>query len=266
MTKRFFRKTAAPGYYNQRFRPSQGIDNMYVPFAGRWYSQNGDQIKTDRNPANFKYSNNLFFQEASEFRNRGADYLYQVFSRLHRSNDGWTRTLLGYTGLCFMMAHKALFWKVHCFSFAIFTLARIRDKGAEPTIDEVNVLDTIFGHDKLKELFTPETYHVIDYNQEWDKGRDNPYFPEYKSAVNKFFNVDCNTTTGFYKFGDVESGATMTLHFKTMPYANNKFNFSEPFYVYDMWAEISHNGEFTTERIVKPEEVLRTKRIFVPWH
>lgn len=44
------------------------------------------------------------------------------------------------------------------------TLARIRDKGAEPTIDEVMILDTIFKNEKLGKLFTPETYHVIDYD------------------------------------------------------------------------------------------------------
>lgn len=146
------------------------------------------------------------------------------------------------------------------------TLARIRDKGAEPTIDEVWVLDTIFKNEKLNKLFTPETYHVVDYDQEFDKGTDNPYFPEYRTPMAKFFNTDSNTTSGRYKFGDVESGAMMTLHFKTMPFANNKYNFSEPFMVYDMYAEVTHNGKFFVEHIIKAEEILRTKRIFVIWH
>jgi hypothetical protein len=164
------------------------------------------------------------------------------------------------------MAHQALFWKVHLVCFGLFTASRIRDRAAEPTIDEVWILDTIFKHSKLSKLFTKETYHVIDYHQEFDKGRDNPYFPEYRTRTAKFFNTDCNTTSGYFKFGDVESGAMMTLHFRTMPFANNKFNFSEPFFVYDLWAEITHNGQFTVERILKAEEVLRTKRIFVTWH
>jgi len=33
-----------------------------------------------------------------------------------------------------------------------------------------------------------------------------------------------------------------------------------------MWAEVSHNGQYFTEEIVKAEEVLKTKRIFVIWH
>ena len=91
-------------------------------------------------------------------------------------------------------------------------------------------------------MFSPETYHIIDFDQEWEAGLDNSFFPEYKTSIARFFNTDCNTTTGRYKFGDVESGAMMTLHFKTMPYSHNKYHFTEPFMVYDMWAEVSHNG------------------------
>ena len=107
---------------------------------------------------------------------------------------------------------------------------------------------------------------MLDYDQEYDEGRENPYFPEYRTPTAKFFNVDANTTTGKYKIGDLESGALMTLYFKTMPYANNKYNLTEPFMVYDMWAEVNHNGEYFSESMVKAEEVLRTKRIFVSWH
>ena len=100
----------------------------------------------------------------------------------------------------------------------------------------------------------------------WEKGTENPYFPEYRTNGAKFFNVDCNTTTGFYKFGDVESGAMMTLHFKTMPFASNRYCLTEPFFIYDLWAEIVKDGEIEKVCIIKAEEILKTKRIFVPWH
>ena len=58
----------------------------------------------------------------------------------------------------------------------------------------------------------------------------------------------------------------MTINFKTMPYANNRYNMSEPFYVYDMSAEITHDGEYTKHHLIKPKDVFKTKRIFVPWH
>ena len=75
-----------------------------------------------------------------------------------------------------------------------------------------------------------------------------------------------NTTTGRYKIGDVESGAMMTLHFKTMPYSNNKYYYTEPFLIYDMWAEVSHNGNVFTEQIISHKDVLKSKKIFVLWH
>ena len=75
-----------------------------------------------------------------------------------------------------------------------------------------------------------------------------------------------NTTTGRYKIGDVESGAIMTLHFRTMPYSNNKYYFTEPFLIYDMWAEISHNGQVCTEQIINHKDVLKSKSIYVIWH
>jgi hypothetical protein len=164
------------------------------------------------------------------------------------------------------MFNQALIWKLHFAFFTMATLSRIRDKGCEPVMDEIMVLDTVFANEKLRKLFSPDTYHIIDYDQEWDKGLDSPYFPEYRTPIARFFNTDTNTTTGRYKFGDLESGATMTLHFKTMPFANNKYHFSEPFMVYDMWAEVQHDGKYFTEHIIKAEEILKTKRIFVIWH
>lgn len=143
---------------------------------------------------------------------------------------------------------------------------RIRDRGMEPTVDEIHILDTIFKNEKIASLFSPTTYHVIDYDQEWEAGFENPYFPEYKTSFARFFNTDMNTTVGNYKFGDVESGATMTLHFKTMPFSNNKYNYTDPFLIYDMHAEITHNGKVHVEQLVKAEEVLKTKKIFVTLH
>lgn len=68
---------------------------------------------------------------------RGADYFYQVYKRLHRSNDSWTRALVGYSAFTYMMFNNALIWKIHFFFFSLFTFTRIRDRGMEPQIDEV---------------------------------------------------------------------------------------------------------------------------------
>ena len=64
---------------------------------------------------------------------------------------------------------------------------------------------------EINEYFNEETIHVLDYQCEFDKEVDTDKFPEYKNKVWQFFNTDTSMTTGHFKFGDVESGATMTL-------------------------------------------------------
>lgn len=165
---------------------------------------------------------------------RASDYLFQIGCRIHRSNDGWTKMLAGYTSFCFLMASQAFVWKLHLAFSAAVLVTRIRDRGNEPRADEINILDTVFANDKLNTLFTPDTYHIIDFDQEFDSGFNSARFPDYDSTMARWFNVDCNTTTGMYKFGDVETGATMTVDFKTMPFSHTKFEFTEPFLIYDM--------------------------------
>jgi hypothetical protein len=49
-----------------------------------------------------------------------------------------------------------------------------------------------------------------------------------------------------------------------MPTSANQYFYSDPFHVYDMVIEIVNNGEYTVEHVIKAEEVLKGKRIFVP--
>jgi hypothetical protein len=73
--------------------------------------------------------------------------------------------------------------------------------------------DFLLKHEVVGKYLKFETHHVIDMNMEYDKGLENPYFPEYRTRLSRFFNTDTNTTTGFYKFGDLETGAIVTVHF-----------------------------------------------------
>jgi len=261
------RLSGNPGWYNKRFEPSRGHDGNFIDYNTPVMGAEGFEPKqTNRDPSKFKYSSNIFKSDYWEYRLRAADTVYQIASRLHRSNDGWTRLLSGYTLFTLFMGPQALIWKMHFAFFSMALYARVRDKGAEPTVDEIYLLDTIFNNEKLASLFSPKSYHIIDYDQEWDEGRVHPYFPEYTATAAKFFNADTNSTTGMYKLGDVDSGAMMTLNFKTMAYSNNKYNFTEPFLVYDLYAEVTHNGNVFTECIIKAEDTLKTKRAFVPWH
>lgn len=89
---------------------------------------------------------------------------------------------------------------------------RIRDKTLDPEINEVHLRDFIHQNPELGQLFKPETIHLMDYDMEYDTGFPcEKKFPEFKNKFFRFFNNDTHMCTGFFKFGDLESGATMTL-------------------------------------------------------
>lgn len=50
---RGFRKNANPGYYNMRFKPSQGNDHMYMHNWAYVHGPNDEATKTNRDPAAF---------------------------------------------------------------------------------------------------------------------------------------------------------------------------------------------------------------------
>ena len=99
---------------------------------------------------------------------------------------------------------------------------------------------------------------------EYDEAYDTNLFPSFNTPLARFFNTDTNTTKGFMKLGDLETGAKITVHFKTMPYSANQFMYSDPFLVYDMVVEINNKGNVETVHAIKAEETLAAKKVFVP--
>lgn len=126
------------------------------------------------------------------------------------------------------------------------------------------LFDFLLSHEKTKDHLKFGTFHVIDFNMEFEKDTSNPLFPEYNTALARFFNTDNNCTKGFMKLGDVETGSIVTVNFKTMPYSANQFMWADPFLFYEMTAEVNSNGNIETHELIKPEEVLDSKKIFVP--
>lgn len=80
-------------------------------------------------------------------------------------------------------------------------------------------------------------------------------------------------TEGFFKMGDVETGAVMNLKFKTMPVPGKfRYQVGEPFYFYDLrgiasnylsLAEITHQGQFKEVVLVDEAEALKKMRPFL---
>lgn len=137
-------------------------------------------------------------------------------------------------------------------------------KTEEPRIDEVWLFDFLLKNEKTKDHLKWGSFHVIDFNMEFDKGLDNPLFPDCKLPVAKFFNTDTGCCTGNMKLGDLETGSLVTVHFKTMPYSANQFFYADPFLVYDMKVETNRKGYIETHQLIEPKEVLEAKKIFIP--
>ena len=49
-----------------------------------------------------------------------------------------------------------------------------------------------------------------------------------------------------------------------MPYSANQYFYADPFLVYDMVIEIAHLGEYQSIHLIKAEDTLKAKRVFVP--
>jgi hypothetical protein len=143
-------------------------------------------------------------------------------------------------------------------------MARVLSKTEEPRLDEVWLFDFLLNNKEIGKYLKKGSFHVIDFNMEFDKGIDSSLFPEYNNSTAKFFNVDTNTTTGFMKLGDVETGAMVHVDFKTMAYSTNYYAYADPFLIYDMKAEVNLNGNIEILHLIKAEDVLAAKRPFVP--
>jgi hypothetical protein len=76
VSTRGFRKNVNPSFYNLRFKPSQGIDNIYFHSWANIHAASEDATKTNRDPSKFDYTNNLFRNDFMEWRMRAADYLF----------------------------------------------------------------------------------------------------------------------------------------------------------------------------------------------
>lgn len=97
-------------------------------------------------------------------------------------------------------------------------IARVFSKTEEPKIDEIWLTDLLLQHDEIKKYLKMDSFYVMDFSMEYDKDLSSPYFPEYRTRLARFFNTDTNTTTGFMKYADLETGAIVTanvrIHFK----------------------------------------------------
>ena len=139
---------------------------------------------------------------------------------------------------------------------------RVRDRVLDPDIKETYLRDLLYKTPEISKYFKEETLNVLDYDLEYDKGFKDT--DKFNNKVFRFFNNDPSMCTGFFKFGDVESNATMHLKMKTMPVAGQfRYQVGEPFFFYDLRAEITHNGKVEEVVLVDEKECLKKHRPFL---
>ncbi|CAD8155856.1 unnamed protein product [Paramecium pentaurelia] len=174
----------------------------------------------------------------------------------------------------FLPAFSLFFYQFYplAFGFKVLTVlplamlyVRARDKCGDPDFKETYLRDMLYKNNEINALFKDETLHVLDYDCEYDRGYPCPEkFPEFKNKFWQFFNTDTSMTTGYFKMADVETGAVMNLKFKTMPVPGKyRYQIGEPFYFYDLRAEITHNGQHKEVVLVDEKVALQKIRPFL---
>jgi hypothetical protein len=187
------------------------------------------------------------------------------WERRHRMYDNFSVYFLpGSSFLMYQMADITFGFKLLSILPWFMLYVRVRDRTADPDFKETYLRDMIYKNPEIAQLFNEESIHVLDYECEYDKTIDYEKFPEYNNRTWQFFNTDTSMSTGHFKFGDLESGATMNLKFKTMP-APGKFRYQvgEPFYFYDLRADVVHNGQYKEVVLVDEKETLKKMRPFL---
>lgn len=245
------------------------------PYNKRWqfkwkhayYTYPKDNFEHDsvRKPEDTKVSTPMFHAWIQDLKLRWLPGLNTWWERRHRVYDTFQLYTLPGLSLTFYMLSDVTFgFKLLSVLPWFMFYTRLRDRTLDPDIKETFLRDMIYKNPEISKLFQEETIHVIDYDCEYDREIDYVKFPEFNNSAWKFFNSDTSMTTGFFKFGDLESGATMTLKFKTMP-APGRFRYQvgEPYYFYDLRADVLHNGVYQEVVLVDEAECLKRIRPFL---
>lgn len=188
-----------------------------------------------------------------------------MVERIHRISDPFTSKLIpgAFIGVSFFTQSHIMFAFLQLMLATSFWI-RWRDRSADPEIEETYLRTIIHENPRVQELFSVDTMHVLDFDCEYAPMPDAEDFPEFQNPLFRFFNTDGNMTRGHFVFGDLESNATMRLTFETMPVVGKaRFSLGEPFYFFDVQAEITHNGMLEKVVLVDRAESLKKFRPFL---
>lgn len=187
-------------------------------------------------------------------------------NRLHRLNTPFEKYFLP-----IWTVSALLFWPLDL-SFKVMTLIplcglwiRVKGKVVDPEIEETYLRELLRQNMTISKYFSEETLHLLDFHCEYIPGFPNmEEMPEYKNTIYRFFNNDTYMTEGHMVVGDLESGAMMKVKFQTMPVrGDSRFQVGEPFYFFDVTAEINVNGVYEKVVVVDRKKSLENYRPFL---
>lgn len=186
--------------------------------------------------------------------------------RLHRFNNPFDKAFLPLNiMLCLAMWPLSFTFKLWSLVLLSGAWVRYKNKSLDPDLPETKFLEMIFTNPQIKKYFNNNSTVLLDFECDYQKGFPSAEeFPEFENAVFRFFNGDTNMTKGRYVFGDLENGATMRIDFETMPVrSESRFQVGEPFYFFDVVANITHKGVFQKVVVVDRAQTLKYIRPFL---
>lgn len=201
-----------------------------------------------------------------DFRRRIQPGLRLFNNRLHRLNTPFEKYFLP-----LWAATAFVFWPLDL-SFKLMTIIplaglwmRVKNKVVDPEIEETYLRELLRQNPVVSKYFAEETTHLLDFDCEYIPGfPDAKEMPEFNNEIYRFFNSDANMTQGRLVMGDLESGAVMKVSFQTIPVrGTSRFQVGEPFFFFDVTAEINVNGLYEKVIIVDRQKSLEKYRPFL---
>ena len=252
----YFFKT--PDTYNQRWQ-------WTFKYAYYTYPKDIESTRVET-PESSTPFDSMFGTYFRDFKNRLGPGLSQFVERSHRCTSPFE---LYFLPIAFTMAMQFypldIGFKILAAVPAVTLYTRIRDKIRDPQPEETYLLDMLHSNPEIQKHFAVETTQIMDHQVEYTKGfPDENEFPEFKNKLFQFFNTDSHMTKGHYIFGDLESGATLKVNFETMPVrGEGRFQIGEPFFYFDVTAELNVKGESKKLILVDRQETLKKIRPFL---
>lgn len=202
----------------------------------------------------------------SYLHRRFTNVLRLPYARRHRFYNPFDLWFLPLSSMFLLQfAPMGVGFKIFAAIPLVTMFCRLKDRSADPILEETYLRDMIHNNPQLKKVFNVDTMTTLDYDFDWIKGFPSAEeFPEFQNRLFRFFNADTNMCKGHFVFADVASKATMRVEFETMPVRGDfRYQMSNAYFMFDVVADVNHNGVHERVVLVDRKETLKQVRPFL---